>query len=99
MNRRYLTKSGRTGLEMAAKVLKGGGDALIKVIRGAGFQELIRDACGRFAKVKLVEPRACALTILKCICWSRIFAWCSVLEAEPGSGVDKLPGAGRRGRI
>ena len=31
-------------LDMAAKVLKGGGDALIKVFQGAGFQELIRDA-------------------------------------------------------
>jgi 23S rRNA (uridine2552-2'-O)-methyltransferase len=45
-------------LEMAAKVLKGGGHALIKVFQGAGFQELFQDACGRFAKVKLVEPAA-----------------------------------------
>jgi 23S rRNA (uridine2552-2'-O)-methyltransferase len=46
---------------MAAKVLKGGEDALIKVFRGAGLQELARDARdarGRFAKVKLVEPAA-----------------------------------------
>ncbi|MGH8199289.1 MAG: SAM-dependent methyltransferase [Steroidobacteraceae bacterium] len=42
--------------DMATKVLKGGGDALIKVFQGAGLQELIRDARGRFAKVKLVEP-------------------------------------------
>jgi len=45
-------------LDMAAKVLKGGGDALIKVFQGAGFQELIQDARGRFAKVKLVKPAA-----------------------------------------
>lgn len=32
--------------------------------------------------------------ILKCICWRRVFAWCSVLQAGPGSGVDKLPDAG-----
>ena len=44
--------------DMAAKVLKGGGDALIKVFRGAGFQELVQDARGRFAKVKLVKPAA-----------------------------------------
>ena len=45
-------------LDMAAKVLKGGGDALIKAFQGAGFQELILDPRGRFAKVKLVEPTA-----------------------------------------
>lgn len=44
-------------LDMAAKVLKGGGDALIKVFQGAGFQELI-PARGRFAKVKLIKPTA-----------------------------------------
>ncbi len=42
-------------LDRAAKVLKGGGDALIKVFQGAGFQELVRDARGRFAKVKLLN--------------------------------------------
>jgi 23S rRNA (uridine2552-2'-O)-methyltransferase len=45
-------------LDMAAKVLKGHGDALIKVFQGAGFQELVQDARGRFAKVKLVKPAA-----------------------------------------
>lgn len=45
-------------LDMAAKVLKDGGDALIKVLQGAGFQELVKDARGRFVKVKLVKPAA-----------------------------------------
>ena len=45
-------------LAMAAKVLKGGGDALIKVFQVAGFQELVRDARGRLAKVKLAKPAA-----------------------------------------
>jgi 23S rRNA U2552 (ribose-2'-O)-methylase RlmE/FtsJ len=45
-------------LDMAAKVLKGGGAALIKVFQGTGFQELVRAARGRFAKVKLVKPTA-----------------------------------------
>jgi 23S rRNA (uridine2552-2'-O)-methyltransferase len=45
-------------LDMAAKVLKAHGDALIKVIQGAAFQELVQDARGRFAKVKLLEPAA-----------------------------------------
>ena len=43
--------------DMAAKVLKGGGDALINVFRGSGFQELVQDVCGRLAKVKLVAAR------------------------------------------
>ena len=49
---------GRVLSDMAARVLKGGADALIKVFRGTGLQELIQDAHGRFAKVKLVEPAA-----------------------------------------
>jgi 23S rRNA (uridine2552-2'-O)-methyltransferase len=43
--------------DRAAEVLKGHGDALIKAFRGAGFQELVQEVRGRFAKVKLVEPR------------------------------------------
>jgi 23S rRNA U2552 (ribose-2'-O)-methylase RlmE/FtsJ len=35
--------------------LKGAGDALIKVFRGAGSQELARDARSRFVKVKLAK--------------------------------------------
>jgi hypothetical protein len=45
-------------LDMAAKLLKGGGDALIKVFQGSGFQELVQEACRRFAKAKLVKPTA-----------------------------------------
>ena len=39
---------------MAAKVLKGHGDALINASGGAGIQEPDQD----FAKVKLIEPAA-----------------------------------------
>ena len=60
--RRRLGRGGRVlaelALDMAAKVLKGGGDALIKVFQGAGFQELVQDDRGRFAKVKLAKPAA-----------------------------------------
>lgn len=49
---------GRVLSDMAARVLKGGADALIKVFRDTGLQDLIQDARGRFAKVKLVEPAA-----------------------------------------
>jgi 23S rRNA (uridine2552-2'-O)-methyltransferase len=45
-------------LEMAARVLKPGGDALIKVFQGAGLPELVRLARGKFARVKLVKPSA-----------------------------------------
>jgi 23S rRNA (uridine2552-2'-O)-methyltransferase len=45
-------------LDMAQRVLKPGGDALIKVFQGAGFQELVRGARGRFGKVKLLKPQA-----------------------------------------
>ena len=45
-------------LDMAQGVLKPGGNALIKVFQGAGFQELVQGARGRFGKVKLVKPQA-----------------------------------------
>ena len=45
-------------LDMAARVLKPGGAALIKVFQGAGFPELLQSARARFARVKLVKPQA-----------------------------------------
>ena len=45
-------------LDMARRVLKPGGHALIKVFQGAGFQELVQAARGEFARVKLVKPLA-----------------------------------------
>ena len=45
-------------LDLAERVLKGDGAALIKTFQGAGFQELVRTARQRFAKVKLVKPGA-----------------------------------------
>jgi 23S rRNA (uridine2552-2'-O)-methyltransferase len=45
-------------LQMAQDVLKDGGDALIKVFQGAGFEEFIRAARARFGKVKLIKPEA-----------------------------------------
>lgn len=45
-------------LDMAGRVLKPGGDALIKVFQGAGFQEFVHSARARFARVKLVKPQA-----------------------------------------
>ena len=50
--------SGELALDMAARVLKGGGDALIKVFTVLAFRSIIRDARGHFAKVKLVKPAA-----------------------------------------
>ena len=45
-------------LDLAGRVLKPGGAALIKVFQGAGFAELVRGARGQFARVKLVKPQA-----------------------------------------
>jgi len=45
-------------LDVAARVLKPGGAALIKVFQGAGFPELLQSARARFARVKLVKPQA-----------------------------------------
>ena len=45
-------------LDMASRVLKGGGDALIKVFQGAGFEDLVRTARSEFARVRLVKPQA-----------------------------------------
>jgi 23S rRNA (uridine2552-2'-O)-methyltransferase len=45
-------------LDMAERVLKPGGDALIKVFQGSGFQELVQSARGRYGRVKLVKPEA-----------------------------------------
>jgi 23S rRNA (uridine2552-2'-O)-methyltransferase len=45
-------------LDMAGRVLKPGGNALIKVFQGRGFEELVKGARGEFARVKLVKPSA-----------------------------------------
>jgi 23S rRNA (uridine2552-2'-O)-methyltransferase len=45
-------------LDMAGRVLKPGGLALIKVFQGAGFPELLSGARTRFGRVKLVKPEA-----------------------------------------
>ena len=45
-------------LDMAVRVLKGRGHALIKVFQGAGFQEVVKAARGKFARVKLQKPAA-----------------------------------------
>lgn len=45
-------------LDMATRVLKREGSALIKVFQGAGFQEFVATARRSFAKVKLQKPEA-----------------------------------------
>jgi 23S rRNA (uridine2552-2'-O)-methyltransferase len=49
---------GELALDMAERVLKPHGHALIKVFQGAGFQELVKLARSRFARVKLQKPAA-----------------------------------------
>jgi 23S rRNA (uridine2552-2'-O)-methyltransferase len=45
-------------LDMAGAVLKPGGGALIKVLQGAGFQELVALARTRFGRVRCLKPEA-----------------------------------------
>ncbi|MGO9803939.1 MAG: 23S rRNA (uridine(2552)-2'-O)-methyltransferase RlmE [Steroidobacteraceae bacterium] len=45
-------------LDMARRVLKPGGDALIKVFQGSGFQELTQGVRSEFTRVRLVKPQA-----------------------------------------
>jgi 23S rRNA (uridine2552-2'-O)-methyltransferase len=45
-------------LELAPRVLKREGSALIKVFQGAGFEEFVRGARLQFATVKLLKPQA-----------------------------------------
>jgi 23S rRNA (uridine2552-2'-O)-methyltransferase len=45
-------------LDMAERVLKPGGAALIKVFQGSGFQELLQRARAKFDRVKLIKPLA-----------------------------------------
>lgn len=45
-------------LDMARHVLKPGGDALIKVFQGSGFEDLVKGARLEFGRVKVVKPQA-----------------------------------------
>jgi 23S rRNA (uridine2552-2'-O)-methyltransferase len=45
-------------LEFSTEVLKPGGDLLMKVFQGAGFQELVQSARRQFTTVKLRKPDA-----------------------------------------
>lgn len=45
-------------LDLAQTVLKPGGTALIKLLQGAGFQELVALARRRFERVKFLKPQA-----------------------------------------
>jgi 23S rRNA (uridine2552-2'-O)-methyltransferase len=45
-------------LDIAERVLKRNGSALIKVFQGAGFQEFVAASRSKFAKVKLCKPEA-----------------------------------------
>jgi 23S rRNA (uridine2552-2'-O)-methyltransferase len=45
-------------LDIAGRILKPGGGALIKVFQGSGFPELVAAARAKFAKVRLVKPHA-----------------------------------------
>ena len=45
-------------LEFAERVLAPGGDVLVKLFQGAGFEELLKAARGRFGRVVMKKPKA-----------------------------------------
>jgi 23S rRNA (uridine2552-2'-O)-methyltransferase len=45
-------------LEFADRVLAPGGDLLVKLFQGAGFEQMIRNARGRFGRVVTKKPKA-----------------------------------------
>jgi 23S rRNA (uridine2552-2'-O)-methyltransferase len=45
-------------LEFAERVLAPGGDFLVKLFQGAGFEEIIKSARGRFGRVVTKKPKA-----------------------------------------
>jgi 23S rRNA (uridine2552-2'-O)-methyltransferase len=45
-------------LDMAERVLKPGGSALIKVFQGSGFQELVAASRGKLTRLRLCKPQA-----------------------------------------
>jgi 23S rRNA (uridine2552-2'-O)-methyltransferase len=45
-------------VEFADRALAPGGDLLVKLFQGAGFEEIIRDARRRFGRVVMKKPRA-----------------------------------------
>src|SRR5271167_3692817 len=45
-------------LEFADQVLAPGGDLLVKLFQGAGFEEIIRDARSRYGRVATKKPKA-----------------------------------------
>jgi 23S rRNA (uridine2552-2'-O)-methyltransferase len=45
-------------VDFADKVLKPGGDLLVKVFQGEGFDELVKDLRRRYSKVIIRKPKA-----------------------------------------
>ena len=45
-------------LEFADRVLAPGGDLLVKLFQGAGFEEILRDARSRYGRVVMKKPKA-----------------------------------------
>ena len=45
-------------LDIARRVLKPGGNALIKVFQGSGFEEVVKGARAEFSRVRVVKPQA-----------------------------------------
>ena len=56
-------------LDMARRVLKPGGSALIKVFQGAGFQDLVMARTRQFGRSSWSNRRPPGRAALRCTCW------------------------------
>jgi 23S rRNA (uridine2552-2'-O)-methyltransferase len=45
-------------VEFADRVLRPGGDLLVKVFQGAGFEEIVKTARRRYGRVVMKKPKA-----------------------------------------
>ncbi len=72
-------------LDMAGQVLKPGGNTLIKVFQGSGFQELVVAARRQFKPCALSNPPPPGPGVPRCTCWRVACDWCSVNRLEPNS--------------
>ena len=64
-------------LEFADRVLAPGGDLLLKLFQGAGFEQIIRDARSRYGRVATKSQRRHEREVRRSICWRGSLGWCN----------------------
>ena len=74
-------------LDFADGVLAPGGDLLVKLFQGAGFNEIIRDASVDMGGWRPKSRRRHEPAALRSICWRGSLGWCKFIRAPPvGNG-------------